>query len=110
MSLDEIPSRVNVSLGRRGFDPVNPKQCSKCGNSIPTTLKLLERTEEPEVFHEEGRKQTVDYKIQCLKCDNVFFIRLQHVFQKLNDGEKRVTTLVNILDAEKKDLGWLGNY
>ncbi|MHA1300769.1 MAG: hypothetical protein ACTSO9_15235 [Candidatus Helarchaeota archaeon] len=110
MSLDEIPNQIKVSLGRRGFDPVNPKQCSKCGNAIPSGFKLLEKQEEPEVTHEEGRKQTLDYKIQCMKCNNIFYIRLQHVFQKKEGGEKRVTTLVNILDEEKNDLGWLGNY
>ncbi len=110
MSLDEIPNQITVSLGRRGFDPINPKQCSKCGNQNPAGLKLLEKIEHEDVIHEEGRKHTVDYKIQCQKCDAVFYIRLQHVLQHVGDKEKRITTLVNILDENKNDLGWLGNY
>lgn len=108
MSLKEIPDRIFVSLGRRGFDPVNPKECSKCGN--PTNLELLDKFEHADVTHEEGRKQTIDYKIQCLHCGNIFFVRLQHIFQKIENTEKRVTTVVNILDENKNDLGWLGNY
>ena len=108
MSLEEIPDKIFVSLGRRGFDPVNPKQCSKCGN--PINLKLLEKIEHEEVKHKEGIKRTLDYKIQCLNCDNIFFIRLQHVFQRTNGEEKRITTVVNILDEQMNDLGWLGNY
>ncbi len=108
MSLKEIPDRIFVSLGRRGFDPVNPKQCSRCGNVA--NLKLLEKVEQEDIKHEEGRKQTVEYKIQCMHCGNVFFIRLQHVLQKVEGGEKRVTTMVNILDEGGNDLGWLGNY
>lgn len=107
MSLKEIPDRIVVSLGRRGFDPVNPKQCSKCGSP---GLRLLEKIDHEEVKHEEGVKRTVDYKVQCGACDNIFFIRLQHVFHRDGDEEKRVTTLVNILDEQKNDLGWLGNY
>ena len=108
MSLKEIPDKIFVSLGRRGFDPVNPKQCPKCGN--PTNLEFLEKLEHDDVEHEEGRKQTVDYKIQCGHCGNIFFVRLQHVIQKLEAKEKRVTTLVNILDENGNDLGWLVNY
>ncbi|NVM54327.1 MAG: hypothetical protein HWN66_11550 [Candidatus Helarchaeota archaeon] len=110
MSLKEIPDRIFVSLGRRGFDPVNPKQCSECGNVAPTGLKLLEKIEYEDVKHEEGFKRMVDYRIQCLQCKNTFFIRLQHVFQRIDEKEKRVTTLVNILDEQMKDIGWLGNY
>ncbi|MHA1129786.1 MAG: hypothetical protein ACTSQI_01865 [Candidatus Helarchaeota archaeon] len=108
MSLKEIPDRIFVSLGRRGFDPINPKQCSKCGN--PTNLQLLEKNEIANITYKEGRKNTVDYKIQCNYCGNIFYIRLQHVFQKMGAEEKRITTLVNILDENKEDLGWLGNY
>ncbi len=108
MSLKEIPDRIFVSLGRRGFDPVNPKQCSKCGN--PTNLQLLEKVDHGDVTHEEGRKNTVDYKIQCNACGNIFYVRLQHVLQKVEGDEKRVTTVVNILDENKEDIGWLGNY
>ncbi len=110
MSLDEIPNRIFVSLGRRGFDPVNPKQCSKCGNPNPAGLTLLERIEHEEVKHEEGVKRTVDYKIGCQICGNIFFVRLQHVIQFVEGKEKRVTTMVNILDENGEDLGWLGNY
>jgi len=94
-------------IGRRGFDPVKPKQC---GNATPAYLKLLERVEHSRVDHEEGYKTTVDYKIQCLSCTNIFYVRLRHVFQKLPQEDKRVTTVVNILDEQKQDLGWLGNY
>jgi hypothetical protein len=110
MSLEEIPDKIFVSLGRRGFDPVNPKQCSRCGNNAPTGLKLLEKITHPRVNHEEGFKETLDYKIQCLQCGNIFYIRLQHVIQLVSGTEKRVTTVVNILDENQDDLGWLGNY
>ena len=110
MSLEEIPDRIFVSLGRRGFDPVNPKQCPKCGNNAPHGLKLLEKIEHEEVKHEEGRKRIVDYKIQCLACDSTFYIRLQNVFQVVEGEQKRITTMVNILDENQNDLGWLGNY
>ena len=108
MSLNEIPNQISVSLGRRGFDPINPKKCSKCGN--PTRLKLLEKKELDTIKHKEGEKRTLDYKIQCLNCNNIFFIRLQHVIQFTEQGEKRVTTMVNILNENKDDLGWIGNY
>lgn len=110
MSLDEIPDKVMVSLGKRGFDPVNPKVCPKCGNEDKRGLKLLEKIERETIIHEEGFKQTVDYKIQCLQCDNTFFLRLQHVIQKIGNREKRVTTLVNVLDENLNDLGWLGHF
>ena len=108
MSLDEIPNQITVSLGRRGFDPVNPKKCPKCSN--PNRLKLLNKEKLDTIKHKEGEKRTFDYKIQCLNCNNIFYIKLQHVIQFIDDREKRVTTLVNILDENKNDLGWLGNY
>ena len=107
MSLDEIPNQITVSLGRRGFDPVNPKKCPKCGNP---NLKLLNKEELDTIKHKEGEKRTIDYKIQCLNCNNIFYIKLQHVIQFIDGREKRVTTLVNVLDENKNDLGWLGNY
>ena len=110
MSLDEIPDKIFVSLGRRGFDPVNPKQCSKCGNMGVGVLKLLEKIEHEEVRHEQGIKRTVDYKVQCGSCGNIFYIRLRHVFQLVDEAEKRITTVVNILDENMNDIGWLGNY
>ncbi len=110
MSLQEIPDRVFVSLGSRGFHPVNPKQCPKCENETPEGLEFLEKIERERVEHVEGFKRTIDYKIQCLNCKNIFYVRLQHVCQKINDRVKRVTTVVNILDKNLNDLGWLGNY
>lgn len=110
MSLDEIPDTVFVSLGSRGFHPVHPKQCGKCGNENPLGLELLEREETERIEHEEGYKVTVDYKIQCRFCNNIFYVRLQHLYQWKDEGDKRVTTFVNILDENKNDIGWLGNY
>ncbi|MFX0133545.1 MAG: hypothetical protein ACFFDN_07875 [Candidatus Hodarchaeota archaeon] len=110
MSLDEIPNQITVSLGRRGFDPIHPKQCLKCGNPNQSRLKLLEKIEQDKVTHEKGEKRTIDYKIQCLNCQDIFYIRLQHLIHYQDDEEKRVTTKVNILDENKNDLGWLGNY
>ena len=110
MSLDEIPNQITVPLGRRGFDPINPKICAKCGNSNPNALKLLEKIPREKITHEEGFKEIIDYKIQCLQCKQIFFIRLQHIIHKTAEKEKRVTTMVNILDEKLNDLGWLGNY
>ncbi|MHA1651804.1 MAG: hypothetical protein ACTSYB_16550 [Candidatus Helarchaeota archaeon] len=110
MSLDEIPDRIFVSLGRRGFDPVNPKQCPKCELFGPGGLKLLEKKLYEEVKSEEGIKRIIDYKIRCLQCNTIFYIRLQHIIQKIDGEEKRITTLVNILDEKQNDLGWVGNF
>jgi len=110
MSLEEIPDTVFVSLGSRGFHPVHPKECAKCGNTNPQGLELLEREEVERIDHEEGYKMTVDYKIQCHYCGNIFHVRLRHLYQWIEGGEKRVTTFVNILDENKNDMGWLGNY
>ncbi|MHA1263922.1 MAG: hypothetical protein ACTSRS_01685 [Candidatus Helarchaeota archaeon] len=109
MTLKEIPDKIFVSLGRRGFDPVNPKQCPKCGTQ-GMGLELIEKIEREEVTIERGSKKTVDYKIHCKNCGTIFYIRLQHVFQGREDAKKRVTTLVNFLDEQLNDLGWLGNY
>jgi hypothetical protein len=109
MSLKEIPDKIFVSLGRRGFDPVNPKQCPKCGTR-DAGLELLEKIEHETLQHEKGLKRTMDYKLRCRNCGNIFFIRLQHVFQQEEGDEKRITTVVNILDEKMNDIGWLGNY
>ncbi|TFG04394.1 MAG: hypothetical protein EU536_04740 [Promethearchaeota archaeon] len=109
MSLKEIPDKIFVSLGRRGFDPVTAKQCPKCGN-MAAGLELKEKIEHADIEHEEGFKKTVDYQVHCRNCDAIFYIRLQHVFQKVSSGDKRVTTMVNILDEAQNDIGWLGNY
>jgi hypothetical protein len=110
MSLEEIPDTVYVALGSRGFHPVHPKQCAKCGNDTPTGFELLQKREQNKVEYQDGYNQIIDYKIQCRACNNIFYVRLQHFFQQREGVEERLTTQVNILDAEQNDLGWLGSY
>jgi len=110
MSLEEIPDTVYVALGSRGFHPVHPKQCAKCGNETPAGFELLEKREQKKVEYKESYNKIVDYKIRCQACDNIFYVRLQHFFQQRSGVEERLTTMVNILDADQNDLGWLGSY
>ncbi|NHI92911.1 MAG: hypothetical protein EAX96_10455 [Candidatus Lokiarchaeota archaeon] len=108
--MNEIPDEIYVSLGRRGFDPLKIKYCHVCNNPTVKDLELLEKKVVREQDDGNNFYVEIDYKIRDKKCNGTFFIKLKHVYSMLEGDKKRMTTKVHILDENKKDLGWLGNF
>jgi hypothetical protein len=105
-SLDELPDEVFVALGRRGMEGIPLKECTygECDNS---DLQLIDVQANPAQISGSGQEtQIEDWEVKCPDCDRSFTIRLKSRFF---DGEK-MDTMVNIIDDEGKDLGWLGSY
>ncbi len=104
-SLDELPDDVFVALGRRGMEPIPLKECTyECDS---TDLELIEVTSSPERIKKEGIEELNEmWKVKCSACAREFII--QCVIRYV-DGE-RIDTMVNIIDDQGKNLGWLGSY
>jgi hypothetical protein len=82
-TLDDLPDQVFVALGRRGMEGISLKECTYACDG--KELTLIEMNREPE-------------KITGMDIENV-----------VENGE-RMDTMVNLLDDEGNDLGWLGSY
>ena len=108
--MNEIPDQIYVSLGRRGFDPIKLKYCHVCKNPTISDLELLEKEVLKEKTEGTNSVEEIAYKIKDKRCGGIFYIKLSHMFKVIEGKKERVTTVVNILDGKKKDLGWLGNY
>ncbi|MFW9908363.1 MAG: hypothetical protein ACFFEF_07290 [Candidatus Thorarchaeota archaeon] len=104
-TLDELPDQVFVALGRRGMEGIPLKECTySCGG---TELSLIEVSSSPENISGSGTETVVeDWRVKCSKCEKPFTIRCRI---RYHDRE-RMDTMVNIIDDNGKDLGWLGSY
>ncbi len=103
-SLDELPEKVFVALGRRGMEPLTLKECTyDCDGQ---ELILVEPPKEQDIPDNGNLEITEDWLVECTKCNRQFTIRC--VIHYL-DGE-RLETRVNLIDDKGKDLGWLGSY
>jgi len=104
-SLDELPDTVYVPLGRRGMDSIALKMCPECNHE---SLILIQKDKMQEVLNEGdplAKKEIVDYKVRCSKCDYLFIIRLNRIFFK----DKLIQTLVSIIPPNGGPSLWLGN-
>lgn len=103
-TLDELPDRVYVALGRRGMEPLLLKECTyECDGK---ELTLIEPPEKQKIPNEGNLEIEEDWLVECTKCNRQFTIRCKiHYFE----GE-RLDTQVNLIDDDGKDLGWLGSY
>jgi hypothetical protein len=108
--MDEIPNKIYVSLGRRGFDPIRLKYCHVCKNPTVQDLELLEKKIVSEKAEGDNVVQEITYKIKDKRCGGIFYIKFSHMFKTIEGKKERVTTVVNILDDKENDLGWLGNF
>ncbi|MFW9962522.1 MAG: hypothetical protein ACFFCX_03100 [Candidatus Sifarchaeia archaeon] len=103
-SLDELPDRVYVALGRRGMEPLPLKECTyECDGQ---ELELIEPPKEYEIPSKGNLEVEEDWLVECAKCKRKFTIRCIIHFL---DGE-RLETRVFLIDDKGKDLGWLGSY
>jgi len=104
-SLDELPDRVFVALGRRGMEPLALKECTyECDGDELNLLNVKQSKENPS---EKGiDEMTVDWLVECKKCSRKFTIRC---YNRYADGQ-RIDTRVDIIDDTGKNLGWLGSY
>ena len=104
-SIDDLPDEVFVALGRRGMEGIPLKECTyDCDGK---ELALLEMTREPEKITGSGIESVLEnWIVECSTCKRPFTIscKIRYV-----DG-KRMDTMVNLLDDEGIDLGWLGSY
>lgn len=104
-SLDELPDKVFVPLGRRGMEGVLLLECTYACNS--KEISLIEVVMDPEEIQGKGVEQVVeDWAVECDKCKRAFTIRCRIRYM---DGE-RIDTMVSIIDDKNNNLGWLGNY
>ena len=104
-TLDELPDRVFVALGRRGMEPLPLKECTyECSGQ---ELRLLSFSQDKEKPSEKGMDEIVeDWLVECTTCKRPFTIRC---YVRYSDGQ-RIDTRVDILDDTGKNLGWLGSY
>ncbi len=105
LSLDELPDTVYVPLGRRGMDSIALKMCPECNHE---SLILIQKDKLPEVLNggvHPAKKEIVDYKVRCRKCEYLFIIRLNRIFFK----DKLIQTLVSIISPNSESALWLGN-
>ena len=103
-SLQELPDRVYVALGRRGMEPLPLKECTyDCDGK---ELKLIKPPDNQKIPEKGNVKVDEDWLVECEKCNRQFTIRCKIHYL---DGEK-LETMVNIIDDSGKDLGWLGSY
>ncbi|MFW9892274.1 MAG: hypothetical protein ACFFFO_08740 [Candidatus Thorarchaeota archaeon] len=102
-TLDELPDRVFVSLGRRGMEPLPLKECTyDCDGK---ELNLIEVHKDP-VGGKGLEEVEENWLVECTKCNRRFTIQC---IVRYNDGE-RIDTRVNLIDDTGKNLGWLGSY
>ena len=104
-TLDELPDRVFVALGRRGMEPIPLKECTyDCDGK---DIKLLGFHQNKESPANTGVDEIVeDWMVICETCNRKFTIRC---YVRYANGE-RIDTRVDILDDNGKNLGWLGSY
>lgn len=104
-SLNELPDKVFVALGRRGMEPLPLKECTyECDGD---ELHLLGVTQTKDGPSQKGVDEiTVDWLVECTKCNRPFTIRC---INRYADGQK-IDTRVDILNDAGKNLGWLGSY
>jgi hypothetical protein len=102
-TLDELPDRVFVALGRRGMEPLPLKECTyDCDGQ---ELKLIEVKKDP-VGGAGTEEVEENWLVECEKCSRQFTIQC---IVRYHDGE-RIDTRVNLIDDKGKNLGWLGSY
>jgi hypothetical protein len=113
LDLNELPDVVYAPLGTRGMQPLNLKECPRCGNGVVEKLQLLSK--------KKGQRQNVDagstswdttideYEIKCENCGYNFRIRCQNVFGG-SEGRERIVSFVHIVTEDGKNNGWIGNY
>jgi len=104
-SLDELPDKVFVALGRRGMEPLALKECTyECDGD---ELDLLDVKQSKESPSKNGiDEMTEDWLVKCKKCGRKFTIRC---YNRYADGQ-RIDTRVDIIDDSGNNLGWLGSY
>ncbi len=102
-TLDELPDRVFVALGRRGMEPIPLKECTyECDG---TELALIDVQRDP--VRGEGKEEVEEnWLVECTKCGRKFTIQC---IVRYYEGE-RIDTRVNLIDDRGKNLGWLGSY
>lgn len=104
-SLDELPSEVFVALGRRGMEGIPLKECTYGCNG--GNLALLDVKSEPESIKGHGTETVVEtWRVRCNECNREFSISCRIRYH----DRTRFDTMVNIIDDNGKDLGWLGSY
>ena len=104
-TLDELPDKVFVALGRRGMEGIPLKECTYACDG--QELTLINVRAEPEKIQGISLERVVeDWIVKCNKCNRQFTIRCKIRYV---DGE-RIDTMVNLLDDRGNDLGWLGSY
>ena len=108
-----MPDVVYAPLGTRGMQPLNLKECPRCGNNVVEKLQLLSKTKGQRENAGEGSDSwattTDEYEIKCGECGYKFRIRCQNVFGGTK-GKERVVTFVHIVTEDGENSGWLGNY
>ena len=103
-SLDELPDRVYVALGRRGMEPLPLKECTyECDGQ---ELTLIEPPKNQKIPSKRNLEVDEDWLVECSKCKRQFTISCRVHYL---DSE-RIETRVNLIDDNGKDLGWLGSY
>jgi hypothetical protein len=104
-TLDDLPDQVFVALGRRGMEGISLKECTYACDG--KELTLIEMNREPEKITGMDIENVVEnWTVECSKCKKPFTIRCKIRYV---NGE-RMDTMVNLLDDEGNDLGWLGSY
>jgi hypothetical protein len=104
-SLDELPDKVFVALGRRGMEGIPLKECMyECDGK---EIRLLKFSKNKDALLERGVEEVVEeWMVECMKCCRSFTIKC---FVRYAEGE-RIDTRVDIIDDTGKNLGWLGSF
>jgi len=106
---NELPDKIYVPLGRRGFHPINLKACVRCFNAERFVLNFIEKKEYPAEIIDNAKKEIIDYKVQCKNCNAIYFIRMT-LFKNIDENkEEQIIANFNILDENGNDEGWLGS-
>jgi len=113
LDLDELPDVVYAPLGTRGMQPLNLKECPRCGNSAVEELQVVSmrkgsgrNTSTPP---EAWSTTTDEYEIKCGKCGYNFRIECQNVLGG-SKGKERIITFVHIVTEDGENSGWIGNF
>lgn len=102
-TLDELPDRVFVALGRRGMEPIPLKECTYECDGIELALIDVQK----DSVSGKGREEVEEnWLVECTKCGRQFTIQC---IVRYYEGE-RIDTRVNLIDDRGKNLGWLGSY
>jgi hypothetical protein len=113
LDLNELPNVVYAPLGTRGMQPLNLKECPRCGNGVVERLQLLSKKKGQRENAEAGSKSwsttTDEYEVKCGNCGHSFRIRCQNIFGG-PEGKERIVSFVHIITEDGTNEGWLGNY